>query len=193
MIIEKATGEKQSDEIERLLLKPNGLDNILTDLTQPIPKDIIIAHGWDDIEGDGSTPDDLSEYSEYSLTWIATFSPMLTYSTAEDLAIWTHSLYHEKKILNEDSLNEMLAFHRPTPGEPMLSGYGFGVSEFAFLPVQAYGHLGSQYGYKAATIYFPEYGITISFLGNRGVDKEAEMAYMPVLSALIETSLASLE
>ena len=58
--------------------------------------------------------------------WTST-SPTLIYATAEDAAKWMHFLYHEKIVLNQRSLDQMLDFHSPAPNDPPLSGYGLGV------------------------------------------------------------------
>jgi D-alanyl-D-alanine carboxypeptidase len=184
-IIEKATDISQTTLARELLFKPNNLDNVLLDIENSFQNQLPIAHGWFDVDDDGE-PEDISEYP---LTWMATFLPMLTFMTAEDLAHWGHKLLHEKQILNKKTQQEMLKFHRPTPGEPMMKGYGLGIADFAFLEVESIGHLGSQYGYTAAMVYLPENGVTVSLLGNRGGDPISNEAYIPAFNTVFDTAL----
>jgi len=79
---------------------------------------LIIAHPWYDANGDGV----IEDMSARSITWLTTLLPNVTYSSAGDMAKWINALYHQKKILNQDSLDEMLDFYSPIedPGEPTI-------------------------------------------------------------------------
>lgn len=184
-IIENATKKSQSILAKELLFRPYKPDKVLIDFENPLYKQLNIAHGWLDNDDDGKVED----ISKDPLTWMATFLPFLTFMTAEVLADWCHRLLHEKSILSEKPLQEMLEFHRPTPGEPMMKGYGLGITDFAFPGVKAIGHLGSQYGYTAGMIYLPEHGVTVSILGNRGGDPVSNEAYFPAFNAILDTAI----
>ena len=99
-IIEKACRSRQIIEMQNRVLTPYHLDHTLVDFFNPIPKNRQIAHGWYDIEGDGK-PDDISGTS---LNWIASLSPMLVYSTPEDMVKWMDALFHKKTVLKPETL-----------------------------------------------------------------------------------------
>jgi D-alanyl-D-alanine carboxypeptidase len=188
-IIEKAARSKQTALFEDRLLKPCHLQNTLADFSKPIPADIPIAHGWFDIGGDGKADD----ISGNSMNWIISISPMLVYSTPGDMVKWIDALFHKKTVLNDEIMKEMLTFFSPVQNEPMMKGYGLGVVDINFaaiLPkwegVQAYGHLGSQFGYTAFAGYFPDLGISMAIMFNRGCDRGTDRAVSIVSGAVID-------
>jgi D-alanyl-D-alanine carboxypeptidase len=194
-IIEKATQSKQSALLEDRLLKPNRLDHTLADFSKPVPENMRMAHGWSDTNDDG-TADDISGNS---LNWIASLCPMLVYSTPSDMVKWIDALYHKKTVLNEETLKAMLAFVGPVQGEPLMKGYGLGVVDInigAMLPrwehVRVYGHLGSGFGYMTFVGYFPDYGVSLAIMSNRGCDRDSERAIMTVGGAVIDALLGHL-
>ena len=90
------------------------------------------------------------------------------FSTAEDVAKWSQALFRGN-VLNQASLDQMLTFHSPTPGEPQMIGYGLGTVKFAPELVggqEAYGHGGWVFGYSTAMTFLPEYNVSISILLN---------------------------
>jgi len=170
MIIEKAMGSKVAQEIENRFLIPLGLHStIAVDPLEPIPRDVLIANNW---------IGDFVDLAPKPQPWTAT-SPHLIYATAEDAARWMHFLYHEKKILNRKSLEWMLDFHSPAPGDPPISGYGLGVmfvddklaeKSFGVKGVRMWGHGGSTHGFRSIVMYLPDHGTTISVLVNQSDD-----------------------
>jgi hypothetical protein len=88
----------------------------------------------------------------------------MIYSTAKDLARWSQALYGGD-VLTQESLEQMVTFHHPTPGEPW-SGYGLGTAEFRLGGIEMWGHLGWQYGYMAAMLYLPDHSASIAVLIN---------------------------
>jgi D-alanyl-D-alanine carboxypeptidase len=186
MIIERATNSRQTVEFKRRLLKPLGLSRTWLDFLDPLPAHIRIAHAWLDI-GDGK----LVDISANSLNWLATFSPMLVYSTPGDMARWIHALCHDKTLLGAEMLKEMLTFGGPMENEPMIKGYGLGISDINFAVfnanwgvIKTIGHLGSQYGYTTFVAYFPEFKVSMAFMANRGADKTYLDTIMPVFRAV---------
>ena len=188
-IIEKATREKQVKVFEQRLLKPYHLNHTLTDFSKPIPENMPIVNGWFDTNDDGKADD----ISGYSINWIASLSPMCVYSTPGDMAQWIDILYHKKTVLSEEMLKAMLTFYSPVQNEPMMKAYGLGVVDInlgAILPqwegVQVYGHLGSQFGYTTFAGYFPELGISVSIMFNRGCDSGTDKAVGTVSGAFFD-------
>jgi CubicO group peptidase (beta-lactamase class C family) len=73
------------------------------------------------------------------------------------------------RVLEKESLEQMVDFHRPTPGEPLISGYGLGAEELPgdfFGVKRVWGHLGWQPGYMTAMLYFPEDSASLTVLIN---------------------------
>ena len=191
-VIEAATRSRQSALLEEKVLTPARLDHTLADFSKPIPEQMRIAHGWFDTDGDG-TPEDISGNS---LNWIISLSPMLVYSTPSDMARWVDALYHKKRVLNEGSLEAMLEFVGPVQGEPLMKGYGLGIVDInlgALMPqweqVRVYGHLGNQFGYMTFAGYFPDYGVSLAIMSNRGGDSDSDRAILTVGGAVIDVLL----
>lgn len=194
-VIEKATQSGQSALLEEKVLKPNRMVHTLADFSSPIPETMRITHGWFDTDGDG-TPEDISGNS---LNWIASLSPMLVYSTPIDMVKWMDALYHKKAVLEEKTLKEMLTFIGPVQGEPLMKGYGLGTVDInlgALMPrweqVRVYGHLGLQFGYMTFVGYFPDYGVSVAIMLNRGGDRDSDGAMMAIGGAVIDVLLGHL-
>ena len=84
-----------------------------------------------------------------------------------------------KKVLSQKSLERMLDFHSPAPGDPPISGYGLGVmfvddklaeKSFGVKGVGMWGHGGSTHGFRAIVMYLPDQETTISVLVNQSDD-----------------------
>jgi CubicO group peptidase (beta-lactamase class C family) len=113
------------------------------------------------------------------------------FSTAEDLAKWSQALFREGRVLSEQSLDQMLAFHSPTPGEPLVAGYGLGVVRFSpelFNGLEVWGHSGNAPGYAAGCLFLPDYGVSIGIM----VNTEAGEA-MPTLFDLLNVITSHLD
>ena len=193
-VIEKATKKKQVALLEDMLLKPLGLTHTLADFSKPLPDSVSVAHGWFDTNDDGK----LDDISGYSIAWVASLAPLYVYSTPTDMVRWIDAVYHKKKVLKEETLKAMLTFTGPVQNEPMMKGYGLGTVDMnlgSILPkwknVRAYGHLGSMFGYSSVALYFPEIGISVSMMFNRGSDaatnKAIGMVAGPFFDALFES------
>jgi len=194
-IIEKASKSKLPALLEKLLLRPNRLDHTLADFSRPVPPRMRIAHGWFDMNGDGVADD----ISGRSLNWVVSLAPMLVYSTPSDMVKWAHALFHKKTVLREKTLKAMLDFGGPVQGEPLMKGYGLGVVDInlgAMMPhrkdVRVYGHLGSQFGYMTFVGYFPDYGVSLAIMSNRGCDGDSQRAIVTVSVAVIDALLGHL-
>ena len=182
LIVEKVTGSTTSTEIQKRLLKPLGIHGMLLDLREPIPPQYKIAHNWVDTDGDGISED----VSSRSRNWINSLSRILFYTTAEDFARWGHALF-QGQVLSQASLDEMLDFHSPTPGEPRFSGYGLGTCDFTDLlgGVRAWGHDGSTPGYRAFMAHLPDHGVTLSGLINDDSDEGGMYIAGVLINALL--------
>ncbi|MFC1633919.1 serine hydrolase domain-containing protein [Planctomycetota bacterium] len=162
IIVEKATQSSVTQEVQERFIEPLGLSHtvILDEKTTSIPSNFKVAHPWYDVDGNGTSEDIAAKPK----TWSATLSPLMIFSSAEDLSKWSQALY-SGKVISEGSLVQMLTFHRPTPGEPY-TGYGLGTIEMKYGGIEMWGHLGWQYGYLTAMLYDPEHSASISLLIN---------------------------
>jgi len=163
VIAEKTTGTTVPSEISKRFLQPLGLEHTITlDTGTRIPSHLYLAHGWFDVNGDGEAED----ISGDSQNWIISMSPNMMYASAIDLANWSQALY-EGRELSKTSLNEMLNFHHPTPGEPPITGYGLGTAEISLKGlIRFYGHLGFHYGNISAMLYLPKLHTSLAVLTN---------------------------
>jgi D-alanyl-D-alanine carboxypeptidase len=162
IIVEKATQSGVTQLVQERFLEPLGLSHtvILDEKTTSVPLNFKVAHPWYDVDRNGTSED----IAARPKTWSATLSPLAVFSTAEDLSKWTQAVYGGK-VISEDSLVQMLTFHRPNPGEPC-TGYGLGTLEMRYGGIEMWGHLGWQYGYLTAMLYVPEHSASISLLMN---------------------------
>lgn len=161
MIVEEATGKDLATLYHDYLWDSIPLENTYLAIYEELPDNT--AHGWFYLDGDNTYDDLPSSVSFNSSTGGAVFT------TAEDLAIWANALYHEKNVLSEDLLNQMLTFEATTPDEPLLIGYGLGVANYSpeiFNGMEIYGHSGNAAGYVAASLYLPAYGISLGIMLN---------------------------
>ena len=186
MIVEKATGVEVSKEIENRFLGPLNLNHtIIIDPLEPIPEGMTIANNWI-----GESVDLAPKPQPWTTT-----SPHLIYATAEDAARWMHLLYCERKVLSQKSLEQMLDFHFPAPGDPPLSGYGLGVmfvdnelaeKSFGVKGVRMWGHGGSTLGFRSIVMYLPDHGTTISVLINDNEDEGLVNIFAGLLKVVVD-------
>jgi D-alanyl-D-alanine carboxypeptidase len=81
-------------------------------------------------------------------------------STAADLSIWADALYGGK-VLSDASLRQMTTFLSP-------GLYGMGTDVASFVGHRAHGHRGGLRGFESSMWHFPEDGVSIVLLSNRG-------------------------
>jgi D-alanyl-D-alanine carboxypeptidase len=164
MIITDITGSEISTVSRDRFWIPLGLTNTFTSMGEALPANI--AHGWWDLDNDG----DYDDFFSWPRTAFASGIGGEVFSTAEDLAKWARTLFQDKSVLTQPSLDQMLTFHSPCTGEEFLAaGYGLGVVKFnpqLFNGLEAYGHSGNAPGYAAACIYLPDYKVCIGLMDN---------------------------
>jgi len=167
MIIERITRSTVEAELKKRFLDPLGLKSTVP-LDDParVPSGFEIAHNWFDANADGV----LDDISSYPKTWLS-ISPDVIFTTAEDLARWSDALFGEQRVLSRKSIGEMLTLHSPIkdPNEPLIVGYGLGTAEFPsqfFGGDRVIGHLGWDFGWMGAMLFFPEHSVSVSVLTN---------------------------
>jgi D-alanyl-D-alanine carboxypeptidase len=165
MIIKEISGLELSTVYSDRFWTPLGLVNSFT-LIGGEALSANTAHGWWDLDGDG-TYDDFFYWPRAA--WASGIGGEV-FSTAEDLAKWSRALFHDRTVLSQQSLDQMLTFHSPCTGEEFFSaGYGLGAAKFQpnlFNGLEVYGHTGNAPGYAAACLYLPDYGVCIGFTDN---------------------------
>jgi D-alanyl-D-alanine carboxypeptidase len=162
MIARKAAGTSLSAALRARLLDPLGLTSTFLVPEENIPG--TLAHGWFDLDGNGSY-DDLSvidRTSQASAAWAA--GGMV--STAADVARWACALF-EGKVLSADSLNQMLDFREVGVPLTPITGFGLGALQAVFSGREYWGHGGNMVGYTAIMLYAPKERISIALLFNQ--------------------------
>ena len=164
-IIEEATGTSLTNELRLRFLRPMGLEQTFVSMGELPPTQNSVAHPWVDMDLDGT----LDDLYGIPLTWKATLTHPVMFSTPKDLVHWLDALYHERTVLRSDTLAEMLAFPENTFRDPEGGIYGLGVVDYSdVLGMQVIGHGGSSLGYSAAALYLPEYGVSMAWMINTG-------------------------
>lgn len=163
MIIMKATGLSLSEQYRNRLWEPLGLEAMFLAGEETLPDPV--AHGWYEFDGDGN-------YDDLTARGLDAFYTGLgggVYATPGELAEWAQALFAEGRVLSPASLELMLDFHFPTPGEPLVDGYGLGVVRFSpdlFNGLEIWGHGGHAPGYAAGMMYLPENKATVVIMDN---------------------------
>ncbi len=161
LIVEKATGSTVRAGIQERFLHPLALHQTVVMDEESVSLDgHEAARPWFDGDGDGA----LEDISSRGRAWMAGRSPAMVFASADDLARWAQALYGGR-VLKKASLDEMVRFRRPAPGEPY-SGFGLGTGELRFGGREMWGHLGWQYGYTAAMLHLPARETSIALLIN---------------------------
>lgn len=164
IIIEMITGSDIPTVNEERFFIPLGLDNTFTSMGEALPANI--AHGWWDLDGDGIYDD----FLPWPRTAFASGIGGEVFTTAEDLAKWARALFHDKSVLSQLSLDQMLTFYSPCTGEEFVcAGYGLGAVKFnpdLCNGLETYGHSGNAPGYAAACMYLPDYDVCLGFMDN---------------------------
>jgi D-alanyl-D-alanine carboxypeptidase len=161
LIIIEATGSDISTEYRNRFFDPlNMRSTFLVPYETP---GATIAQGWFDLDSNGT-------YDE--LPFMTSFYSMAgggVFCTAQDLANWSHALFHDKIVLSQSDLDQMLQFHSPCTGEELVDGYGLGVTRFSpelFNGLDLYGHGGNALGYAAGCFYLPDYDVSLAIMDN---------------------------
>lgn len=190
-IIEEATGSTVPDEIERYFLEPMKLQNTFVSMGEQPPAKYSVVHPWVDIDRDGN----LDDLYGIPLTWIASLSHPVMFSTPKDLVHWMNALYHEGTVISSGSLSEMLTYPEATLRDPEGDVYGLGVVDYTDrLRTKVFGHMGSALGYSAAALYLPDYNVSVAWLINTGQSPADLSGYMmfdtwSALSKVIKTNV----
>jgi D-alanyl-D-alanine carboxypeptidase len=186
MIITEATGSTLSSEFNEYFWKPLNIKSACLSIEEIIPENQAHVFG-DNFNGDGSYLDltFLPRESHESIT----YGSAGIFMTSEELALWCHSIF-EGKILNQQSIDEMLQVSSFNPGGNM-TGYGLGVQQFKKKysnGKKAFGHSGANIGTSAYMIYLPKHHLSVVVMINNMNHQCTEY----ILKKLINISLKEL-
>jgi len=171
MIIEKATGSTLSAEFRKRFWEPYGIDHAYLSQQEEILGNHAHVYGDNFIPGSGES--DLTFLPRASHESI-TFGSGGIFTTAEDLAQWSHALFGGE-ILQQQSMDEMLKFVEFREVANM-SAYGLGVQLYpkSFSSgKRAIGHGGGNIGTTTYMAYLPEHNISIVVMVNAFPNKSA--------------------
>jgi D-alanyl-D-alanine carboxypeptidase len=164
MIINKATGSSLSTELNKRFYQPLGLSGFYLSQEESLPDHL--AHVYSDNFEPGEPIRDVTFLPRTSHESI-TYGSSGIFTTAENLARWSHALF-EGRILEEQSMNEMLTFIKFRPVSNM-SAYGLGVQEYKHnlsYGQRAIGHAGGNIGTTTYMVYLPEQHASIVVMIN---------------------------
>ncbi len=182
MIAERVAKSDVHAELRRRFFDPLGLGSIFVSPGESVPEGFEIAHSWYDADGDG-VPEDLTAMPS---TGVCSWAGGELFCTAEDLARWMVHLI-EGNVVSRDSLEQMLSFHSPTPGEDWMNGYGLGIARNVIEGIEWWGHAGWIFGYKSGVIYIPRFKLCVAVMAN-----DNSMAAELVAQRLVQGALSSM-
>jgi D-alanyl-D-alanine carboxypeptidase len=183
MIIEEATGSTVAEQYREHVIEPLGLTATYTVPGDDLPRSW--AHGWFDLNGDGTYDD----FHTVDNTAFCTAAGGQVYTTSGDLARLAKALMHDRTLLEPATYAEMTDFFFPSGhDEPMVYGYGLGLmwfhESFTFGHTM-WGHGGNAPGYAAGMLYLPDHGVVIGIMDNTE-EGEAMDVLEPILDALMD-------
>lgn len=191
-IIEQATGSSVPQQVNRYFFEPLDLEHSFMVNGEPLPGHFTTAHPWVDVNKDG----ELEDLAGIPLTWKATLSHPVLFTTPADLVVWLNALYHDRSVLAPEAMEEMLTIPDVSETDPEGGLYGLGVVDYSeVLGMKVIGHGGSSLGYSAAALYLPEYGASLAWTINTGESPTelAESLMGNTWSSLSEVLQANLE
>lgn len=153
-IIEKTSGQKYADFIEKSIFAPLGMRHSFYDSTQRIiPRR---AAGY------GKTKDGYANAEYLSMNLPHAAGSLI--SSVDDLALWDAALYTEK-LVKQESLRRAWTPYKLNNGKPTGYGYGWGFSTIEGQRV--IGHAGGINGFTCDTLRLPDARVYVAILTNR--------------------------
>ena len=168
MILDKVTGNDHSIAIRKKLLEPLNLNNSFYYWHDALPTKV--AQGYFDFYNNGT----LVNISNYNTGSGNGYGGM--YTTVYDLQTFIEALLRNKKIINQQSLNEMMTFTKIDDGYNRANGLGIFKDYLERAPDQfGLGHRGRDLGYTADMYWFPVQDYTLTYLINYGTDANSSL------------------
>ena len=180
MVAEEATGSSLAEELERRFFEPLDLTNTYFQYDEPAPESaalgylVTTARAREISDGTDFRPTTSAATVAWGAGNIAASAP--------DIARWGRTL-HAGGLLRPESLAQMQDFATNTYSN---GSYGLATRTRLFDGWRMFGHTGSLRGFQAAMWHYPEIGVTVAVLHNRGrVDAS------PIADALAAIALSS--
>ncbi len=168
MILDNVTGKNHSIAVREYILNPLKLQNSYYFWHDPVPPNT--AQGYFDFYNNGT----ILNLTNYNTGSGNGYGGM--YTTVYDLQIFIEALVRDKKILREESLNQMLTFTKTDDDYYRANGLGIFKDFLERAPDQfGYGHRGRDLGYTADMYWFPNQDMTMTYLINYGTDAKSEL------------------
>jgi D-alanyl-D-alanine carboxypeptidase len=168
MILDNVTGKNHSFALREKILDPLKLENSYYFWHDPLPSNT--AQGYFDFYNNGNIVN-ITNYNTGSGNGYGGL-----YTTVFDLQIFIEALVRDKKILREESLNQMLTFTKTDDDYNRANGLGIFKDFLERAPDQfGYGHRGRDLGYTADMYWFPNQDITMTYLINYGTDAKSQL------------------
>ena len=184
MIINEATGSNLSTELKHRFWQPLALSDFYVSQEESLPANL--AHVYSDNFEGGTPIRDVTFLPRTSHESI-TYGSSGIFTTAENLARWSDALF-EGRILEEQSLNEMLNFVEFSPVSNM-TAYGLGVQEFTSklsYGQHAIGHGGGNIGTSTYMVYLPEHQVSIVVMINAFPNKAADVITRGLIKVILK-------
>lgn len=168
MILDKVTGKNHSIALREKVLKPLQLNQSYYYWHDPLP--VNVAQGYFDFYNNGTILN-LTNYNTGSGNGYGGI-----YTTVYDLQTFIEALVRDKKILKQQTMDEMLTFTKTDEGYDRANGLGI-FKDFLERPLDqfGYGHRGRDLGYTSDMYWFPNQDITMTYLINYGTDAKSEL------------------
>lgn len=159
-IAEAATGEPFGTLVRERVIDPLGLERTVHGAYEEPA--LPVAHGWLDIDDDG-TPEDFTALLP-ATAWRTSAGPAgAILTTAADLARFTRAFLTGE--LHGEAMARRIAEERVA--RPDGNRHGLGFLEIEIAGKKLAGHRGNSAGYSAAAWHAPEAGITVAVLTNK--------------------------
>jgi D-alanyl-D-alanine carboxypeptidase len=181
LVLEYATGKKHSDLLKNYILQPLSLTNTYYQPHDELPR--TVAQGYYDL------------YNNNTIVNVSNWVPGAgsgfggIFSNVFDLHKFINALLVQKTLLKTSSLNLMQTYGKPDDENK----YGYGIMQkFIQRGINAgYGHSGRDLGYTANLFYFPNKGVTHTFVINYGSDADTKLrqVFYDFQNELIDLSL----
>lgn len=180
MIIEKTTGKKYYDLVEKRILKPLKIKNTIPSDRRDIKG---LISGYAGAKNPFGGKDAVIENGKFIINPQFEWTGGGMASTTQDLAIWAKAMY-ESRAFSARMLPRML----DGVSAPMLgreTKYGLGVIVRPTRLGVTYGHSGFMPGYMTDMMYFPDKKIAVAVQVNSSVSQELGK---PLSRVLVETA-----
>jgi len=187
MVMERVTGTRSYDEVQRRVLDPLGFRNTVPSISPDVPG---LVQGYAGAENAFGGSDAMVEDGRLVINPQFEWAGGGFASTTEDLARWVKDV-HEGRAF-DPALLEQARDGVPAPLGPE-GRYGLGVIMMELPAGTAWGHSGFMPGYRTEAYYFPERGFALAMQINTtspGAFRGPLLLIFSDLAAIVSEELA---